>query len=68
MAHSLMNTCQKCNKGAYGGLFKDGDLMVCCKCKYGSPLTPAGYSPQTLFSSQPQPPNLDTYDRMSYKK
>lgn len=60
--------CQKCGDGTGpgGGLFRlssDNPIMVCCKCKYGEPMRPESMHPQTLFSSRPQPKDLDWYDK-----
>ncbi len=58
-----ISRCDKCGRIVHD-LFKDGDSLVCCECKYGTPMTPQGHSPASMFTSRPQPINLDTYDKI----
>ncbi len=67
-AKTETNNCGICGANALEGLFRHGDDMVCCNCKYGEPMRAftAGvggiFSVPTQCSSRPQPISLDFYD------
>lgn len=63
--------CEKCGDLAPEGLFRlnatsttpTPPAMVCCKCKYGSPMRPFDHYQKSLFTSRPQPKDLNWYDK-----
>lgn len=54
--------CAICRSEVFD-LFRSGDKMVCCQCKYGASLWKKPASVPTQFSSRQQPIDLQWYDK-----